>query len=65
MLRAGHTDDIVNEAALNYMRGRAVAAPVISQLAAHQQTRFADQAVWQTYLDRVCTSALRVTSDPV
>jgi hypothetical protein len=43
LLRAGHTDYIINQAALDYMRGRALAGDVIHQLATHQQTRFADQ----------------------
>jgi hypothetical protein len=47
------------------MRGRALAGPVIHQLAAHQQTRFDDQAAWQTHLDRLGISALQVAPDPV
>ena len=54
LLRAGHTDYVINEAALDYMRGRALAGSAIHQLAAHQQTRFADQAAWQTHLDCGC-----------
>jgi hypothetical protein len=65
LLRAGHTDYVINEAALDYMRGRALAGSVIHQLAAHQQTQFADQAAWQAHLDRLGISALRVTPDPV
>jgi hypothetical protein len=65
LLRAGFTDYVINQAALDYMRGRALAGPVISQLAAHQQTRFADQAAWQTHLDRLGISALQVAPDPV
>jgi hypothetical protein len=65
LLRAGHTDYVVNQAALDYMRERALAGPVVSQLAAHRQTRFADQAGWQAHLDRLGISALRVTPDPV
>jgi hypothetical protein len=65
LLRAGHTDYVVNQAALDYMRGRALAGPAISQLAAHQLTQFADQAAWQTHLHRLGISALQVTPDPV
>jgi transposase IS66 family protein len=65
LLRAGHTDYIVNQAALDYMRGRALAGPVIHQLATHRQTQFDDQAAWQTHLDRLGISALQVTPDPV
>ena len=42
VLRAGHTDYVVNDAAVAYMRGRSLAGPVISRLAAAPQTRFAD-----------------------
>jgi hypothetical protein len=65
LLRAGHTDYVVSQAGLDYMRGRALAGPVIDQLATHRQTQFADQAAWQTHLDRLGISALRVTPDPV
>jgi Transposase IS66 family len=34
LLRAGHTDYVINDAVLAYMRGRALAGPVISRLAA-------------------------------
>ena len=49
LLRAGHTDYVINDAALAYMRGRSLAEPLISQLAAHLQTRFADPAAWQAH----------------
>jgi hypothetical protein len=65
LLRAGHADYVVNQAALAYMRGRALAGSVISQLATHRQTQFADQAAWQAHLDRLGISALQVTPDPV
>ena len=47
------------------MRERALAGPVIHQLAEHRQTRFADQAAWQAHLDRLGITALQVTPDPV
>ena len=56
LLRAGHTDYVINQAALDYMRGRALAGAVIHQLATHQQTRFADQVAWRTHLDHGLTS---------
>src|ERR1700691_1554663 len=40
LLRAGHTDYVINDAALDYMRERALAGPVIQQVAAHKQRRF-------------------------
>ena len=65
LLRAGHTDYVINDDAIDYMRGRALAGPIIGQLAADRQTRFVDQAAWQAHLDRLGISALRVTPDPV
>jgi hypothetical protein len=65
LLRAGYTDYVINEAALDYMRGRSLAGPVISQLAAQPQTCFATQAAWQDHLDRLGISALQVTPDPL
>jgi hypothetical protein len=65
LLRAGYTDYVINDAALAYMRDRALAGPVIRQLAAQSQKRFADQAAWQAHLDHLGISALRVTPDPV
>lgn len=65
LLRAGESDYVVNQTALDYMRGRALAGPVISQLAAQPQTRFVTQAAWQAHLDRLGISALQVTPDPV
>jgi len=44
LLRAGHTDYVINDAAIDYMRGRALAGPVIGRLAARRQMRFVDQA---------------------
>jgi hypothetical protein len=65
LLRAGHTDYVINAAALAYMHGRALAGPVIGLLAAQPQTQFADQAAWQAHLDQLGISALQVTPDPV
>ena len=41
--RAGHTDYVVNDAALDYMRSRALAGPLISRLATAQPSRFTGQ----------------------
>ena len=63
LLRAGHY--VINDAALSYMRGRSLAGPVISQLAAQPRAHFANQLAWQAHLDRLGISALHVTPDPV
>ena len=65
LLRAGHTDYVVNDAALTYMREHDLAGPLIQQLQAHPQRRFADQAAWQRHLEHLGITDLRVTPDPV
>jgi len=53
LLRAGHADYIVNEAALDYMRRRALAGPLIARLAAAPTRSFADHAAWAAHLERL------------
>jgi hypothetical protein len=65
LLRAGYSDYVINAAALAYMRSRALSGPVIALLAEHRVQSFADQAAWQTHLDRLGIAALTVTPDPV
>lgn len=65
LLRAGHSDYIINETALTYMRERALAGPVIHLLAADPRRQFADQAAWEHHLERLGITALHVTPDPV
>ena len=64
LLRAGHADYVVNEAALDYMREHDLAGPVIRQLAEHMQRQFVDQAAWQRHLEQLGIAALPVTPDP-
>jgi hypothetical protein len=64
LLRAGHSDYVINAEALAYMRGRSLAGPVIGLLAAHDDKRFADRAAWQAHLERLGIAALDVTPDP-
>ena len=65
LLRAGHTDYVINDAALAYMHEHALAGPVIRRLAAHPVRRFADQTAWQRHLDQLGISAQQVMPDPV
>jgi hypothetical protein len=65
LLRAGHGDYVVNDAALAYMRERALAGPVIARLAAHPDRHFPDQAVWTAHLERLGITALKVNPAPV
>jgi hypothetical protein len=53
LLRAGHGDYVVNAEALDYMRERALAGPVIARLEGHPQRVFADQVAWQAHLERL------------
>jgi transposase IS66 family protein len=65
LLRAGHTDYVLNDAAYDYMRKNALSAPLIARLKADAQVCFADQAAWLAHLDRLGFTALTVTPDPV
>jgi Transposase IS66 family len=65
LLRAGHGDYVVNDAALAYMRERALAAHVIARLAKHPDDYFADQAAWTAHLEKLGIAALKVNPDPV
>jgi hypothetical protein len=65
LLRAGHTDYVLNDAAYGYMRKHSLSAPLIASLAAQPETEFADQAAWLAHLDRLGFTKLDVTPDPV
>jgi Transposase IS66 family len=65
LLRVGHTDDVLNDAAYGYMRKHALSAPLIARLMAQPQTDFADQAAWLAHLDRLGFTRLNVTPDPI
>src|SRR5215210_192407 len=65
LLRAGHTDYVVNPEALAYMRSRALAGPVIAKLASHPTEDFADEAAWRGHLARLGLGELTVSPDPV
>ncbi len=65
LLRAGHTDYVVNDAALAYMRGRALAGSVVACLAGQTDRRFASAAAWQAHLQRLGITDLPAAPDPV
>jgi hypothetical protein len=65
ILRAGHGEYVVDEAALAYMRGRALAGPVADLLAAHPAKTFADDGAWRAHLAALGIDRLPVTPDPV
>jgi hypothetical protein len=65
LLRAGHTDYVVNDAALAYMHRHSLAGPTIARLVAHPDKQFADPVAWQAHLERLGITALTVTPNPV
>jgi hypothetical protein len=65
LLRAGHGDYVINDAALAYMRERALAGHVIGRLAEHPDRCFADQAAFTAHLEKLGIAALKVNPDPV
>ena len=72
LLRAGHTDYVINADALAYMRGRGLAGPVIAMFAEQADTHFATKAAWQACLERLAIvsrapadAATALIQDPV
>src|SRR3954447_2943979 len=65
LLRAGRRDFVVNDAALAYMRTRALARPFLAALASHPIQIFPDAASWQAHLAALGFDARAVTPDPV
>jgi hypothetical protein len=70
LLRAGHTDYVLNEEAFGYLRSRGLPGPLISRLAEAGETRFPDQAAWRAHLNRLSIvssekTGLAVIQDPV
>src|SRR5919206_350127 len=65
LLRAGHTDYVVDAEALAYMRARHLAGGVIDRLAAHEHSIFPDEAAWRAHLERLGLDRLEVAPGPV
>jgi Transposase IS66 family len=70
LLRAGHTDYVLNDAAFDYLRSRGLAAPLMARLVEANETNFADQAAWQAHLNRLgivspAKIGLAVIQDPM
>ena len=70
LLRAGHTDYVLNDAAFAYLRSRGLPAPLIARLAEAGETHFVDQVAWQAHLGRLgiaspSQAGLAVIQDPV
>lgn len=65
LLRAGHTDYVLNDAAYDYMRTQGLPATTIARLRAGPQTWFGEQTAWKAHLDRLDFNALSALPDPV
>jgi hypothetical protein len=70
LLRAGHTDYVINAEALARMRSRGLAGPVIARLADAPDRHFIDGAQWQVHLDQLGITSriapdLQAVQDPV
>ena len=65
LLRAGYHDYVINQDALDYMRGRNLAGPVIKQLGDHEIKTLADHAAWSDHLEQLGIDQLKVHPDPV
>ncbi len=65
LLRAGHTDYVVNAAALEYVRGYSLSGQVVALLDAHPAKLFADASAWKAHLARLGIDTLAITPDPV
>ena len=63
--RAGHADFVLNAAAFDDRRGRALSAPLMARLAEPPEPVFADQAAGSAHRGRLGFSALTTTPDPV
>ena len=56
---------VINEAALEYMKGRNLPQTVIDKLACHAAHTFASSEDWARHLDALGLTDLKVTPDPV
>jgi hypothetical protein len=65
LLRGGHEDYVVNDAALAYMRRHHLAGSLIARLAEHPDRRFHDEPAWTDHLQQLGLSDLKVTPNPV
>ena len=65
LLRAGHTDYVINDAALAFMREHDLPSSIVQRLADHEQRLFVDQAAWTRHLEQLGITALQATPDPV
>jgi hypothetical protein len=65
LLRAGHTDYVINAEALAYMRQRALPEALIARLAEAPTKQFRDGAAWQRHLAALDIPRRPDTLDPI
>jgi len=65
LLRAGHTDYVLNDTAYTYMRKHSLPAMLIARLTSGPETHFADRTAWLEHLDRLGFTGLDVHPDPI
>ena len=65
LLRAGHTDYVLDDAAYTYMRDNGLPAALITRLRERPETCFANQGAWLEHLDHLGFTALSTTPNPV
>jgi Transposase IS66 family len=65
LLRAGHIDYVLNDAAYSYIRQPSLPASLIGRRMGEPQSGFADEAAWLAPLDRLGFTTLTVTPAPV
>src|SRR5271168_4094097 len=56
---------VINDAALDYMKGRDLSQIVIDKFAAHQTRAFASSDEWERHLQALALSEMKVLPDPV
>lgn len=57
LLRAGHTDLVLNEAAFAYMRAHGLSAALVRRLTDAPERQFSDEPSWQAHLTRLGIAA--------
>ena len=69
LLRAGHTDFVLNQTAFDYMRERGLSATLIDRLGGAEAKSFADRSTWLAHLNQLGIGAAKpgqaVIQDPV
>ena len=65
LLRAGHTDYVLDDAAYAYMRDHGLPAAPIDRLKAQPETRFADRPAWLGHLETLGFATLNVLPGPM